>query len=98
VEDIVDTGLTARKVMAWLRARRPASLRLCALLRKPAARSGVPVDYVGFDIPDRFVVGYGLDLDGAYRNLPYVGVVGNQGIKNQESGIKGVARPVSRHR
>ncbi len=75
VEDIVDTGLTAAAILESLRARKPASLRLCALLRKGSrARVPVKVDYVGFDIPDRFVVGYGLDHDGRYRNLPYVGI------------------------
>jgi len=75
VEDIVDTGLTASAILETLRSRKPASLRLCALLRKPArSRVSVRVDYLGFDIPDRFVVGYGLDYAGLYRNLPYVGV------------------------
>jgi hypoxanthine phosphoribosyltransferase len=80
VEDIVDTGLTAKAVLETLRARNPASLRLCTLLRKTARlRVPVPVDYVGFDIPDRFVVGYGLDHDGLHRNLPYVGVWNGEG-------------------
>lgn len=76
VEDIVDTGFTAEKVLEALRARRPASLRLCALLRKPAReRVEVRIDYLGFTIPDRFVVGYGLDHGGFHRNLPYIGVL-----------------------
>ncbi len=76
VEDIVDTGLTASAILETLRSRKPASLRLCALLRKPArARVPVKVDYVGFDVPDRFVVGYGLDRAGLHRNLPYLGVL-----------------------
>jgi hypoxanthine phosphoribosyltransferase len=76
VEDIVDTGHTAAKVLAEVRAKRPASARLCALLHKPdRERVRVPVDYLGFSIPNRFVVGYGLDLDGLHRNLPYIGVV-----------------------
>jgi hypoxanthine phosphoribosyltransferase len=73
IEDIIDTGLTAAAVLAKLRARRPRSLALCALLSKPARRRvEVPVDFLGFEIPDRFVVGYGLDYGGRYRNLPYV--------------------------
>ncbi len=77
VEDIVDTGLTGRAVLDFLQARRPASLRLCALLRKVGReRVRVPVDYLGFTIPDVFVVGYGLDCDDCFRNLPYVGVWG----------------------
>jgi len=76
VEDIVDTGLTLRYIVDNLRDRSPASVRICALLRKQKARHhGPPIDYVGFDIPDQFVVGYGLDYAGQYRNLPYVGVL-----------------------
>jgi hypoxanthine phosphoribosyltransferase len=77
VEDIVDTGRTASKVLASLLRKRPASLRLCALLHKPS-RSEVPVtiDYLGFRVPDKFVVGYGLDYDAQYRNLPYIGTMG----------------------
>lgn len=76
VEDIVDTGFTAEKVMEALRARRPASLRLCTLLHKPArGRVEVKIDYLGFTIPDRFVVGYGLDHGGFHRNLPYIVVL-----------------------
>jgi hypoxanthine phosphoribosyltransferase len=77
VEDIVDTGRTASKVLASLRRKNPASLRLCALLHKPS-RSEVPVtlDYLGFTVPDEFVVGYGLDYDARYRNLPYIGIMG----------------------
>jgi hypoxanthine phosphoribosyltransferase len=76
VEDIVDTGLTMRYLLENLATRRPASLKLCALLEKPArAQVKVPIDYKGFEIPDEFVVGYGLDVDGRLRNLPYLGVV-----------------------
>ncbi len=73
VEDIVDTGRTATFLFQWLPERKPASLRLCALLSKPARREfpAYP-DYVGFDVPDRFVVGYGLDYNQKYRNLPYI--------------------------
>ncbi len=76
VEDIIDSGLTLEYILSLLRARNPASLKVCALLRKrkPGARP-VQADYVGFDIPDRFVVGYGLDYAQAYRNLPYVAVL-----------------------
>lgn len=76
VEDVVDTGRTLGKILDLLRARQPASLRVCALLRKKvAAAAPAPVDYLGFEIDDRFVVGYGLDLAEAYRNLPYVAAV-----------------------
>jgi len=76
VEDIVDTGLTLRYIVDNLRDRSPASVRICALLQKRKAReTGPPIDYLGFEIPDRFVVGYGLDYAEHYRNLPYVGVL-----------------------
>ncbi len=75
VEDIVDTGLTLSKVRKLLLDREPASLRIVSLLDKPSRRRvEVPVDYVGFTIEDHFVVGFGLDLDGKFRNLPYVGI------------------------
>ena len=75
VEDIVDTGLTLFKVRNLLTDREPLSLKICTLLDKPSRRKiEVPVDYVGFEIEDHFVVGYGLDIDGKLRNLPYVGV------------------------
>lgn len=74
VEDIVDTGLTLFKVRNLLTDREPLSLRICTLLDKPSRRKiEVPVDYVGFTIEDHFVVGYGLDIDGKLRNLPFVG-------------------------
>lgn len=77
VEDIVDTGLTLRYLQEILRARGPQSLRTACLLSKPSRRRvEVPVDYVGFTIEDRFVVGYGLDVDEHYRHLPYIGVIG----------------------
>lgn len=73
VEDIADTGLTLNYLLNMLRSRRPASLRVCALLSKPSRRLiDVQVDYVGFEIPDRFVVGYGLDHDQLHRNLKYI--------------------------
>lgn len=71
IEDIVDTGLTTLEIYRYLRRRRPASLALCALLDKPARRRvPVQIDYLGFTIPDAFVVGYGLDFAGQYRQLP----------------------------
>ena len=76
VEDIVDTGLTMTYLLNNLRTRLPASVRVCSLLHKPSrTRVAVPIDFLGFTIPDRFVVGFGLDHDGRYRNLPYIGVV-----------------------
>ncbi|MGC8872842.1 MAG: hypoxanthine phosphoribosyltransferase [Chloroflexia bacterium] len=76
VEDIVDTGLTLKYILEMLRRRRPASLRVCALLNKKDRRLvDVPLDYVGFDIPNEFVVGYGLDFRQVYRNLPFVAVL-----------------------
>jgi len=76
VEDIVDSGRTLSYLLEMLRDRKPASLKLCTLLDKPDRRViDVPVDYTGFQIPDEFVVGYGLDYDQKYRNLPYIGIV-----------------------
>jgi hypoxanthine phosphoribosyltransferase len=73
VEDIVDTGLTVNYVLSLLRAHHPARLEVCTLLDKPARRiADVPISYRGFSLSDRFVIGYGLDLAGRYRNLPYV--------------------------
>ncbi len=76
VEDIVDSGRTLSYLLEMLRDRKPASMKLCTLLDKPDRRViDVPVDYTGFQIPDEFVVGYGLDYDQRYRNLPYIGIV-----------------------
>lgn len=76
VEDIIDSGLTLEYLTSQLRRRNPASLRICSLLNKPDRRvTEVPVDYLGFDIPNEFVVGYGLDYGEHYRNLPYIGVL-----------------------
>jgi len=76
VEDIIDSGLTLSYLMRNLEAREPASLEICALLTKPDRReTEVPVHYIGFEIPNRFVIGYGLDYAERYRNLPYVGVL-----------------------
>ncbi len=76
VEDIIDSGLTLSYLMRNLRARKPATLEVCALLTKPERREiDVPVRYVGFEIPNRFVIGYGLDFAERFRNLPYVAVL-----------------------
>src|SRR6476469_6914936 len=76
VEDIIDTGLTLNYLVRYLRGKNPATLRICTLLDKPARRLvDIPVDYVGFTIPDQFVVGYGLDYGEIYRNLRFVGVL-----------------------
>jgi hypoxanthine phosphoribosyltransferase len=76
VEDIVDTGLTLRSLLDILWARKPLSLAVCALLNKPSRRQvEVALEFCGFEIPDEFVVGYGLDFAGQYRQLPYVGVL-----------------------
>jgi hypoxanthine phosphoribosyltransferase len=76
VEDIVDTGHTIAAVLELLNTRRPASLKICTLLDKSERREvPVPIHYVGFDIPNKYVFGYGLDLDELHRNLPFVGVV-----------------------
>jgi hypoxanthine phosphoribosyltransferase len=73
IEDIVDTGLTLDYLIRMLKSRNPNSLKVCALLNKKERRQiDVPIDYCGFDIPDKFVVGYGLDFNGLYRNIPYI--------------------------
>lgn len=77
VEDIVDTGLTIQFLLEHFRLKKPKSLKLCSLLRKKARlKVEVPIDYLGFDIEDKFVIGYGLDFNGNYRELPYIGVYG----------------------
>lgn len=76
VEDIIDTGRTLSYLMEYLNGKNPASIKLCTLLDKPERRVfDVKVDYVGFEIPDKFVVGYGLDFDELYRNLPYIAYI-----------------------
>ena len=76
VEDIIDTGLTLNYLLGYLADRQPASIKICCLLDKPARRlAEIDIDYIGFTIPDRFVIGYGLDYDERYRNLPYIGVL-----------------------
>ncbi|HKP16855.1 MAG TPA: hypoxanthine phosphoribosyltransferase [Gaiellaceae bacterium] len=79
VEDIIDSGLTLSYLMRNLESREPASLEVCALLTKPARREiDVEVRWIGFEIPNRFVIGYGLDFAERYRNLPYVGVLSDE--------------------
>jgi hypoxanthine phosphoribosyltransferase len=76
IDDIVDTGLATRFVVDYLRRRKPASVKVCTLLDKPSRRQvDVPIDYLGVKIPDRFVVGYGLDYDESFRDLPDIRVV-----------------------
>lgn len=76
VEDILDTGITLSHLVPMLKLRNPASVRLCTILSKPSRRKAdIEPDYLGFEVPDEFVVGYGLDYDENYRNLPYVGVL-----------------------
>jgi len=84
VEDIVDTGMTLNYILSHLSAHNPASLRVCTLLDKRARRLiDVPLDYVGFKVPDEFVVGYGLDYKGEYRNLPFIGILHPELIKGK---------------
>jgi len=76
VEDIIDTGLTINQLIDELKKQQPASIRICSLLSKPERRKiEVPIDYLGFEIPDIFVVGFGLDYAEKYRNLPFIGVL-----------------------
>ena len=85
VEDIVDTGMTLNYILDHLSAHNPASLRVCTLLDKRARRLiNIPIDYVGFEVPDEFVVGYGLDYKGEYRNLPFVGILHPELIKDKK--------------
>lgn len=85
VEDILDTGLTLRYILRILKLRNPASLRLCVLLDKPSRRQvDIQADYVGFVIPDRFVVGYGADAAERFRNLPYVGYIAEKNTAGQK--------------
>ena len=76
IEDIIDTGLTMRYLLDNLATRHPASVKICSLLHKPSrARTRIPIDYLGFTVPDLFVVGYGLDVAEKYRNVPFIGVM-----------------------
>lgn len=84
VEDIIDTGLTLSYLLKNLHSRSPASIRICTLLNKPANRKvEIPVDYVGFEVPNEFLVGYGLDFKQLYRNIPYVFVPKPKYYKNE---------------
>jgi len=88
VEDIIDTGLTLAYLIENLKARRPLSLKICTLLDKPSRREvDIRPDYNGFEIPDRFVVGYGLDYNEKYRNLPYVAVLKPEAYANCSGGL-----------
>lgn len=85
IEDIIDSGLTLRFVLDTLQARRPASLKLCTLLNKASRRQiDIDIDYVGFTIENKFVFGYGLDLDERFRNLPFIGVVNEEVLSSHE--------------
>ena len=91
IEDIIDSGLTLHYLMDMIRRRNPLSLRICALLNKERERlKNVVIDYQGFTIPDRFVVGYGLDYAQRYRNLPYIGIL-------EPSVYSGVGEPEAQH-
>ncbi len=84
VEDIIDTGITLNYVLNYLRVHNPASLRVCTLFDKRTRRLvDIPLDYIGFEVPDKFIVGYGLDYKGKYRNLPFVGVLRPELIRNE---------------
>ena len=84
VEDMIDTGLSLRYILSSLEMRQPASLRTCALFNKPKIRLfDLDLAYIGFELPDTFVVGYGLDYDERYRNLPFVGVLNDSAITRQ---------------
>ena len=102
VEDIVDTGMTLQHLVKQLEAREPASLRVCALLDKRARRLvDTPIDYVGFEIPDEFVVGYGLDYRQRFRNLPFVATLRSEALvgRSRERSRGGVRRmPEARER
>ena len=87
VEDIVDTGLTVRHLLELLGTRKPKTLKVCSLLSKPSCRKvDAPIDYLGFEIPNKFVVGYGLDYDQRYRQVPYIGVLKPSAIKKEHGG------------
>lgn len=88
IEDVIDTGLTLHYILNNLRTRHPASIEVCVLFNKPAKRLiDIPLRYKGFDLPDQFVVGYGLDYREKYRNLPYVGLLKSNILKGQGSSI-----------
>lgn len=84
IEDVIDTGLTLNYILQNLRSRQPASLEVCSLFNKPEHRLiDIPLRYRGFDLPDKFVVGYGLDFKEKYRNLPFVGLLKASAIQNR---------------
>jgi len=86
VEDIVDTGMTLSYILNYLRTKEPASLAVCTLLDKRVRRLvDVPLDYIGFKVPDEFVVGYGLDYGEEYRNLPFIGILETEESEAKES-------------
>jgi len=90
VEDMVDTGLTLNYLLQNLRTRHPASLEVCTLFNKPEHRLiDIPIKYRGFDLPDRFIVGYGLDYCERYRNLPFVGILKPDAILDYNNGTPG---------
>jgi hypoxanthine phosphoribosyltransferase len=94
VEDIVDTGMTLNRVLEYLWAQQPASLKVCCLLDKRARRLvDVPLDYIGFEIPDEFVVGYGLDYRQVYRNLPFIAILQKDWMENGPWEMPGIVRP-----
>ena len=102
VDDILDTGRTLARVLAKLRPLQPRRIKICVLLDKPARRvEKIAADYVGFTIPDEFVVGYGLDYDEKYRNLPFVGLLApgtGAGASRLEQLLQGVDDELHRHR
>ena len=82
VEDIIDKGLTISHLLRNIRARRPASLKVCTMFNKPAKRlMEIPIDYVGFEVPNQFIVGYGLDYKQQYRQLPFVGLLNTEALR-----------------
>ncbi len=94
VEDIIDTGMTLKTLLSYLQARRPASVRVCALLDKRARRLvDLPLDYVGFEVPDEFVVGYGLDYRQIYRNLPFIATLRREWMEDGAWQMPGLVRP-----
>ena len=89
IEDVIDTGLTLNFILRNLRERLPASLEVCTLFDKPTRRLiNLPIRYKGFDLPDKFIVGYGLDFNERYRNLPYVGILKTEIFQNSGNSVK----------
>lgn len=76
IEDIIDTGRTMSYLLDYLKSKNPKSLKICVLADKPSRREvEVPIDYIGFEVPNKFIVGYGFDIDNYYRNIPYIGYI-----------------------